>query len=501
MPNPTTPDPKSERARIGDPGPSRADVAPKERDPQETLRHFRELLDRQQLEESLVSRQHSQRQDLLESLVARQQATEVTRKLSRLHPADIAFVLEGLPLEQRSRLWHLVPPELDGAVLLETSDAVRESLIADMDPGEIIAATRKLDSDDIADLVPHLPSELVPELLNTLSREDRDQVQSVLSFPEGSVGALMDFEMVTVSEGHRLEVVLRYLRRRGRLPQNTNKLMVVDKAGVLTGVLFFEDLLVHDPDDLVRDVMDADPVYFRTDDDARDAALAFERYALVAAPVVNAHRQLVGRLTVDAVMEEAVDSAQQDLLSQVGLTREEDLFASIWQSARNRWPWLAINLMTAFIASRVIGVFEDSIERVVALAALMPIVASIGGNTGNQAVALTIRGLALDQIDGRNARYLVLKEMGVSLANGALWGSIMGLVTWALYGDTHLGMVMTVAMVLNMLLAALIGIAIPLGLGALGRDPAMGSSIILTFVTDAGGFFIFLGLASLVLGG
>jgi magnesium transporter len=307
--------------------------------------------------------------------------------------------------------------------------------------------------------------------------------------------------MVTVSEGHRLEVVLRYLRRRGRLPQNTNKLMVVDKAGVLTGVLFFEDLLVHDPDDLVRDVMDADPVYFRTDDDAQDAALAFERYALVAAPVVNAHRQLVGRLTVDAVMEEAVESAQQDLLSQVGLTREEDLFASIWQSARNRWPWLAINLMTAFIASRVIGVFEDSIERVVALAALMPIVASIGGNTGNQAVALTIRGLALDQIDGRNARYLVLKEMGVSLANGALWGSIMGLVTWALYGDTHLGMVMTVAMVLNMLLAALIGIAIPLGLGALGRDPAMGSSIILTFVTDAGGFFIFLGLASLVLGG
>jgi magnesium transporter len=198
MSNTATPDPRNERARVGDSGVRRADVAPQERDPQEALRHFRELLDRQHLEESLVSRQHSHRQDLVESLVARQQAAEVTRKLAGLHPADIAFVLEGLPLEQRSRLWHLVPPELDGAVLLETSDAVRESLIADMDPGEILAAARELDSDDIADLVPHLPSELVPELLNTLSREDRAQVQSVLSFPEGSVGALMDFEMVTV---------------------------------------------------------------------------------------------------------------------------------------------------------------------------------------------------------------------------------------------------------------------------------------------------------------
>jgi len=305
--------------------------------------------------------------------------------------------------------------------------------------------------------------------------------------------------MVTVREDNRIDVILRYLRRRGRLPHNTNKLMVVDEAGLLTGVLFFESLLIHDTERLVREVMDADPVYFRTDDNAHDAALAFERYGLVAAPVVNAHRQLVGRLTVDAVMEQVVESAQQDMLSQVGLTGDEDLFANIWQSARNRWPWLAINLMTAFVASRVIGVFEDSIEKIVALAALMPIVASIGGNTGNQAVALTIRGLALDQIDGRNARYLVLKELGVSLANGALWGSIMGATTWFLYGQGMLGLVMAAAMVLNMLLAALVGISIPLGLGALGRDPAMGSSILLTFVTDAGGFFIFLGLASLVL--
>ncbi len=500
MPVTSKPDARPPRPQVEDPRLSRADVAGREHNPQEALRHFRELLDRQQLEENLVSRQHSQRQDLVESLVARQQASELTRNIARLHPADIAFILEGLPLDQRSRLWHLVPPELDGAVLLEASDAVRETLIADMDRGEIMDAARQLDSDDIADLVPHLPSDLVPELLSSLSREDRDQVQSVLSFPEGSVGALMDFDMVTVRQDNRIEVVLRYLRRRGRLPQNTNKLMVVDEAGTLTGVLFFESLLIHDTERLVSEVMDTDPVYFRTDDDAHDAALAFERYGLVAAPVVNAHRQLVGRLSAEAVLEDVVESAQQDLLSQVGLTGDQDLFSSIWEAARSRWLWLAINLMTAFAASRVIGIFEGSIEKVVALAALMPIIASIGGNTGNQAVALTIRGLALDQIDGRNARYLILKELGVSLANGALWGSVMGVLTWLLYGDVHLGMVMTVAMVLNMLLAALVGISIPLGLGALGRDPAMGSSIILTFVTDAGGFFIFLGLASLVLG-
>jgi magnesium transporter len=499
MPPAHPPDTRPERAQVEHPGLRRADVAGRERNPQEALRHFRELLDRHELEESVVSRQHSHRQDLVQSLVARQQAAEVTRKIARFHPADIAFILEGLPLEQRSRLWHLVPAELDGAVLLEASDAVRESLIADMDRGEILDAAKRMDSDDIADLVPHLPSDVVPELLNALSREDRAQVQSVLSFPEGSVGALMDFDMVSVREDNRIEAVLQYLRRRGRLPHNTHKLMVVDETGVLTGVLFFESLLIHDTERLVREVMDADPVYFRTDDDAREASLAFERYGLVAAPVVNAHRQLVGRLTVDAVMERVVESAQQDLLSQVGLTGDEDLFASIWHSARNRWPWLAVNLMTAFVASRVVGVFEESIEKIVALAALMPIVASIGGNTGNQAVALTIRGLALDQIDRRNARYLLLKELGVSLANGTLWGSVMGAATWLLYGQPLLGLVMAAAMVLNMLLAALIGIGIPLGLGALGRDPAMGSSIILTFATDAGGFFIFLGLASLVL--
>ena len=306
----------------------------------------------------------------------------------------------------------------------------------------------------------------------------------------------MDFDMIPIREDKRLEVVLRYLRRFDRLPDHTNKLMVVDKTGRLTGVLFVQDLLVNDPDAYVADIMEREPIHFHTDDDTEETAHAFERYALVSAPVVNVHGQLVGRLTVDQVMEVAVDAAQEDMLAQVGLQHEEDLFANVWQAARNRWPWLVINLFTAFIASRVIGVFEGTIEKVVALAALMPIVASIGGNTGNQAVALTVRGLALDQIDQSNAWHLIAKELGISIINGLLWGSVMALVTWLLYDRVLLGIIMASAMLLNLLLAALVGVVIPLALKYFGRDPAMGSSILLTFITDAGGFFIFLGLAA-----
>jgi magnesium transporter len=309
----------------------------------------------------------------------------------------------------------------------------------------------------------------------------------------------MDFDMITVRQDKAIDVVLRYLRRLGHLPDHTNKLMVVDRAGVLKGTLLLNDLLTRDPELTVAAVMDRDPVSFHTYDNGRDAARAFERYGLVSAPVVNAHQQLVGRLTVDAVMEQVRESTHKDMMSQVGLPAAEDLFANLWQSARNRWPWLAINLLTALIASRVIGLFEGTIEQLVALAALMPIVASIGGNTGNQAVALTIRSLALNQIDRRNARYLVLKELGISAVNGALWGTVVGVVTYGIYGHWLLAVVMTTAMVLNLLLASIVGVAIPLGLKAAGRDPAMGSSIILTFLTDAGGFFIFLGLASIVL--
>ena len=469
------------------------------RDIKGTLAHVRELLRKQEVIQALVHRQQGSRQELVESLVLRQQEVALAQKLRALHPADIAHLLESLPGNQRLRLWRLVPSELDGAVLLETSDDVREFLIADMDKGEILNAARELDGDDVAELVPQLPSHLVPDLLGSLDPEDQAEARRALAFPAGTVGALMDFDLIPIREDQGLDLVLRYLRRLERLPDHTDKLMVVDKARNLVGVLSLQDLLVHDPEVRVAEIMERDPVCLRTDDEAEEAARIFDRYALVSAPVVNAHGQLIGRLTVDRVLAVAVESAQDDMLAQVGLEPESDLFANVWRAARNRRPWLIINLCTAFAASRVIGVFEDTIERVVALAALMPIVASIGGNTGNQSVALTIRGLAMDQIDPRNAPYLMAKEVSVSLINGILWGGIMAMVTLMLYGDPLLGAVMGVAMLLNLVLAAAVGVGIPIGLKALGRDPAMGSSIFLTFMTDAGGFFIFLGLAAAVL--
>jgi magnesium transporter len=376
---------------------------------------------------------------------------------------------------------------------------VRQDLLAGMDHREILSAADHLDSDEIADLVPDLPAGVVPKLIEVLDNRERDRLQTALAFPGDTVGALMSFEFIGVREDMCLEAVLRYLRRRGELPLHINQLIVIDRQGGLRGVLPLRELLIHSPDALVEQVMNPEPVAFFTDDKARDAVSAFERYDLLSAPVVNAHNQLVGLLTVDVVMDYAHKQTDQDLLKYAGLREEEDLFAPIWRSGKNRWPWLALNLVTAFIASRVIGLFEDSIAQLVALATLMPIVAGIGGNTGTQAIALVVRGLALNQVTADNFGHLLRKELAISAMNGALWGSVMGFVAYLLYGSFSLGMVMMAAMLLNLMLAALTGALVPWTLHRMGRDPAIGASILLTALTDSLGFFIFLGLATLFL--
>jgi len=320
-----------------------------------------------------------------------------------------------------------------------------------------------------------------------------------MSYPEDTVGSLMDFDMISIRDDIGLEVVLRYLRRLGELPGHTDKLFVVDRKDHFRGVLSLKRLLVHDPEASVAAVMAEDAVTFHPDDEAGEAASAFERYDLVSAPVVDRNNKLVGRLTVDVMMDFIREESDSEKLSMVGLREEEDLFATVWKSIQNRWTWLALNLVTAFIASRVIGVFEGSIEKIVALAALMPIVAGIGGNSGNQTTTMIVRALALGQIRGSGIRKLFLKELGVSLVNGLIWGGIIGLVAWLLYRNAALGVVMTGAMMLNLLLAALMGVLIPTLMHKLGRDPAVGSSVMITAVTDSGGFFIFLGLATLFL--
>ncbi|MCQ4346816.1 magnesium transporter [Pseudomonas stutzeri] len=471
--------------------------------PQESL-HDRlaqvvELLHRHKLVEGLAQRQEGDNQELVESLVHRQNLAELQRKLDELHPADIAHILEALPLDDRLMVWQLVKAERDGDILLEVSDAVRETLIADMDDHEILAATRDLDADELADLAPELPRDVVHELMESLDAQQRERVRSALSYEEDQVGALMDFEMVTIRDDVTLEVVLRYLRRLKELPGHTDKLFVVDHDGVLTGVLPIKRLLVNDPDKKVAEVMATDPVSFHPDEDAYDAAQAFERYDLISAPVVDRNDKLIGRLTIDEMVDLIREESESEVLNMAGLREEEDIFASVWKSVRNRWAWLAINLVTAFLASRVIGLFEGSIEKLVALAALMPIVAGIGGNSGNQTITMIVRAMALDQVGTGNTMRLLRKELGVGLINGLVWGGVIGSVAWYLYGDWGLGVVMTGAMTLNLLLAALMGVLIPMTLARLGRDPAMGASVMITAMTDSGGFFIFLGLATLFL--
>ena len=421
---------------------------------------------------------------------------QLRERLAKLHPADIAYVLEALPPEERQLVWDSVKREADGAVLLEVSEPVL------MTEDELVSAVKELDADDVADLVEYLPPAVVEKIQRELTPEEREQLRAAMSYPEDSVGGRMDFEFVRVREDVTLEVVLRYLRRFDELPQHTDQVFVVDRNGMLTGSLSIEQVLLNEPDTEVSAVMHRDILSLDVDDDVGEAAQAFERYDLISAPVVDTHHKLIGRLTIDEVVDVIREESETDALNQAGLQEEEDLFGSVWQSARNRWLWLAVNLVTAFLASRVIGLFDETIERIVALATLMPIVAGLAGNSGNQTMALMIRSLAQGQINGGNFGRILRKELTVALLNGMVWGSVAGLATWLLYHDTDaarlLGIAMGVAIVLNLLIGATLGVVVPFALNKLGRDPALGSSVLLTFSTDGLGFLIFLGLATML---
>lgn len=464
-------------------------------DLQEVLRELRELLRRS--EEADAGADNGQDAGARQAAAAAPYLATMRAKLEALHPADVAYVLEALPLEQRLIVWDLVKAERDGEILLEVSDAVRETLIESMDSEELVAATEQLDTDEIADLAPDLPEDVLEDVFQSLSAGEREQLRAAMSYAEDSVGALMAFDMVSVRGDVTLEVVTRYLRRLDELPDHTDLVFVVDREQRLIGALPISRLIVTDLEVTVSAAMSTEVVKLRPDDRAQDAAQAFERYDLLSAAVVDHAGRLIGRVTVNAVVDYIRDRTEAEQLAQAGLREEEDIFSSVWDSVKNRWAWLAINLITAIIASRVIGAFEGSIEKLVALAALMPIVAGIGGNSGNQTITMIVRSIALGQL--QNSRLLFAKEISVALLNGLIWGGILGVIAFLIYGSPFLGLVMTAAMMLNLVLAAMMGVFIPLTLYKLGRDPALGSSVMITAVTDSGGFFIFLGLATLFL--
>ncbi len=471
---------------------------------QRALARVEHLLEKQRRVEALVHREQAPAEDkkaLVEQLVHRQHVNELRSILDRLHPADIAYILEALPLDDRLLVWDGVKADRDGEILIEASDAVRETLIASMNREELVDAVESLEADEIAAIADDLPADVVEEVQLSLTSEERAQLRASMSYPDDSVGALMDFEMITIREDVTLEVVLRYLRRFDELPDHTDQVFVVDRHDVLKGGLPLDRLLLNEPEVEVAAVMNTELMTLSPLDETSEAAQAFERYDLVSAPVVDEAGRLVGRLTVDEVVDVIREEGEDAALAQAGLREEEDLFASVWNSARNRWLWLAINLGTAFFASRVIGAFETTIERVVALATLMTIVMGIAGNSGNQTMTLMIRSLALGHVTGANTKRLILKELVIATLNGIVWGSIAGLVAWWIYIDSPrgwlIGVTLLLAMTLNMVIGALAGMFVPLFLERSGRDPALGSSVLLTFTTDSMGVFIFLGLATL----
>lgn len=469
---------------------------------QDHLQQVQRLLEKHALLETVTRNQElprEERNDLLEKMLHKRHLAELRDKLDKLHSADIAYILEALPIEQRLLVWDLVKADRDGDILIEVSDAVRESLIASMSREELFEAAEQLDTDEIADLAPDLPQNVMRDVFKSLSIEEREQLRAAMSYSEDSVGALMDFNMVEVREDVTLEVVSRYLRRFDELPDHTDQVFVVDRDDHFKGVLPINLIVVNEPEMVVSDLMLTDTIKLDPDEKADQAAQAFERYDLVSAPVVGEDGRLVGRVTVNVVLDFIRAESETELLNQAGLREEEDIFASVWKSAQNRWAWLALNLCTAFFASRVIGEFEGTIEKFVALATLMPIVAGIAGNSANQTTTIIIRSLALGQITQGNARRLLTKELAISGLNGLVWGGIAGLFAYFLYRNVALGIVMTSAMLLNLLVGAIVGMSIPLVMQKLGRDPAIGSSVMITAITDSGGFFIFLGLATIFL--
>lgn len=441
----------------------------------------------------------SDEREVLQSALKTERDVDLRLALADLHPADIADVLESIPLDQRERVFAQIDSALIGEVLIEVSEGVRHNLLKNLDSQSLIAAAKTLDTDDVADLIPDLPDEIIAEMLFAMDKQDRLRLDSVLSYAEDTAGGLMNVDTITVRNNITLEVVHRYLRRRGELPENTNKLFVVDRDDSLLGTILIGDLLVNDPESRVSELMDAEPISFEGLTPAREVAAAFERYNLISAPVVDDKGKLIGRITVDDVVDVILEEAEHSVLAPAGLREDEDLFAPVRSSIRGRAVWLGVNLLTAVMASWVIGLFEDTIRSVIALAVLMPIVASMGGNAGTQTLTVVIRGLALGVITNNNARRVLIKELLISVMNSMIWAVAVAIIAIVWYRMPSLGLVIALAMSVNLLVAALAGVSIPIVVRKMGIDPALASGVMLTTITDVVGFFVFLGLASLIL--
>ena len=421
------------------------------------------------------------------------------RMIAAMHPAEIASLIESLPAAQREVVWNFVEPEIEGDVLVEMSESVRQSLIDGMDADELLAAAENMELDDLADLVGDLPETVSLRLVKSMDHQDRERLKAVLSYEPDTAGGLMNVDTVSVRSDVTVEVVLRYLRMRGELPDKTDSLIVVTRDDRYLGTVALTRLLTEDPEKPVGDLLDPDAPRITPELPAHDVARLFQDRDLISAAVVQADGKLLGRITVDDVVDVIREEAAHEVLSSAGLADEEDVFAGVFPSTRRRLIWLGINLVTAFLAAAVVSRFEGTIEKVAALAALMPIVASMGGIAGTQTVTLIIRGIALGQVEWVNAKWLLWKEIAVGGLNGVIWAAIVGTVTIAWYGTWKIAAIIAAATLINLLCAAAVGVVVPLALKRMKIDPALSAGVILTTFTDCVGFATLLGLGALFL--
>ncbi len=436
--------------------------------------------------------------DKLNSLIASGTYSQVKYLIDILKPADIAALLESSPFQQRTVLWNLIEPETRSEILQELNQDLVSDLLADTSTEEVLELLEQVNSDDdLTDILQQLPDTVTTQLLRSMDTQDRARVENLLSYPGDQAGGLMDTEIISVRARITLDVVLRYLRRHAELPNMTDNIFVVNRKDEFLGILPLQKLLVSDPAMTVREVMitDVDPIEANTE--AREVAAIFTRYDLVSAPVIDSDGRLIGRITIDDVVDVIKDEADHSLLGMAGLDEDDDAFAPVWRTARSRAIWLGANLLTAFLASAVINLFEETIAEVVALAVLMPIVASMGGVAGSQTLTLVIRSMAQGQLVDSNMFWLMRREIAVGLINGTLWAVVVALGAYWVFGDSTLGLVIAVALLINLAVAALSGAILPKILQTLKIDPAVAGTVVLTTITDVVGFMSFLGLATI----
>ena len=424
--------------------------------------------------------------------------SEVRQVLNNLPGAEAAHLLESSPPREREILWQLLSQEQETEVLQYLGEEVRVELLRDLPTEELVGLIEDLDTDDLADLLQELPEQVTSRVLAGLDAQNRERLEQVMNYPEDTAGGLMNTDVITVRPEITFSVVQRYLRRLGDIPKTTDNLLVVNRKNQFVGVLPLTRVLISDPGTSVREAMITDVEAIPATQDAHEVAKLFERLDLVTAPVVDDDGMLVGRITIDDVVDVIMEEAEHSLMGMAGLDEDEDTFGSVWHTVRRRALWLGINLLTALAASAVISLFEDTLEKVVALAVLMPIVASMGGIAGSQTLTLVIRAMALGQVQAGNTRYLLTKELAVGAFNGMLWALVIGATAALWFDDPSLGLIIGCAMILNLVVAAGAGAMIPMAMKRMGIDPALAGSVVLTTVTDIVGFMAFLGLATLL---